>query len=311
MCFHLRAMTLSIASVLVVAAAAVAARGQEEVVAGQREKAAIAAVRKSAEQAAQAFNAGKADQLAAMFLPKGELIDEQGTIYRGPKEITALVNAFFERFPGAKLALDIESIRLVGPVAIDEGTRTMTTKDGALKSRFRYIAVWAKTDRGWQLASFRDFTDDPVPTPHDYLEPLAWLVGDWINEGTDGKVAISYRWSDDKNYLLGDFQFDALDGTPRKTSQRLGWDPSAGKIRSWMFDSDGGFAAGYWTLVDDGIVIKSTSINPDGTTASATMSIVPEDDDHFTISGTDRIVGGSREPDFEITVARRPPAAGK
>ena len=215
-----------------------------------------------------AFNAGKADELAAMFLPNGELIDEQGTVYQGTQEIKELFSAFFHQFPGAKLAMKVESVRLVGPVAIDEGTRTMTTAEGTLKSQFRYIAVWAKADKGWQMASFRDFSDDPAPTPHDNLQPLAWLVGDWINEGDDGKVAISYRWSDDKNFLLGEFQINPANGSPRKSSQRIGWDPSVGKIRSWLFDSDGGFAEGSWTIVDDGIVIKSSSVNPDGTTAS-------------------------------------------
>lgn len=303
MCFRHNAIGLTTLSLLFVAGWTRPVRSQED--------AAMAAVRKSAEQTVQAFNNGKADQLAGMFLPKGELIDEEGFVHQGQPEIKELLNAFFQRFPGAKLARDIESIRLVGPVAIEEGTRTMTTKDGAVKSQFRYIAVWAKTDRGWQIASFRDFTDDPVPMPHEYLQPLAWLVGDWINEGADGKVALSYRWSEDKNFLLGEFEFNSAEGSPRKTSQRIGWDPSAEKIRSWLFDSDGGFAEASWTVVDDGVVIKSSSVNPDGTTASATMAIVPTDKDHFTITGTDRIVGDGQEPDFEITVTRRPPAAGK
>ncbi|HEY2838687.1 MAG TPA: DUF4440 domain-containing protein [Pirellulales bacterium] len=273
--------------------------------------AAIAAIRKSEEQVVAAFNAGKPDDISAMFLAKGELIDEEGTVYQGPQEIKDLLVAFFKNFPGAKLAIKVESIRLVGPVAIDEGTRTMTTADGAVKSQFRYLAVWAKGENGWQLASFRDFSDDPVPTPRENLQPLAWLIGDWINEGEDGKVAIAYRWSEDKNFLLGEFIMTPADGAPRKSSQRIGWDPSVGKIRSWLFDSDGGFAEGAWTLVEDGVVIKSSSVNPDGSTASATMNITAKDKDHYTIEGTDRIVGDDLEDDFKITVTRRAPVPRK
>jgi uncharacterized protein (TIGR02246 family) len=273
--------------------------------------AAVAAVRKSGERLVIAFNAGKIDELANMFLPKGELIDEEGTVYQGPQEIKDLLKTFFQQFAGAKLAINVESIRLVGPVAIDEGTRTMTAADGAVKSQFRYISVWAKTDKGWQLASLRDFADDPAPTPQDNLQPLAWLVGDWINEGADGKVAISYRWSDDKNFLLGEFLINSSEGAPRKTTQRIGWDPSIGRIRSWLFDSDGGFAEGFWTVTEEGIVIKSSSVNSDGSTATATLDITSQDKDHFTIEGTDRIVGDILEEDFELTVTRRPPAASK
>ncbi len=269
------------------------------------------AVRKAAEQLTTAFNAGKTDDVVAMFLPQGELIDEEGTVYQGSKEIKALLEAFFARFPGAKLSVNIESIRLLGPIAIEEGTRTITTKDGATKSQFRFLAVRIKTDGGWKLASMRDFADDPDPTAHDRLQEVAWLVGDWVNEGADGKVAITYRWSEDKNFLLGEFEFNPGDGPARKSSQRIGWDPAAGKLRSWLFDSDGGFAEGVWTIVEDGVVIKSASVNPDGTTASATVSIVPVDKNRFTMAGTERIVGSDREPDFEITVVRRPPSAAK
>lgn len=271
--------------------------------------AAIAEVRKTAAALDAAFNAGKVDDVTAHFLPKGELIDEAGTVYQGQADIKALLTAFFEKFPGAKLNTTVESVRLVGPVAIEEGTRTITTQDGSVKSHFRFIAVWTRTERGWQLASFRDFADDPAPTPHDYLQPLAWMLGDWMNEGDDGKVAITYRWSEDKNYILGSYRIAPTGGTPRVSQQRIGWDPAAGRIRSWLFDADGGFSEGFWTVVEEGVLVKSSSVNPDGTTASATLTLVPEGTDRFTISGTDRIVGDVEEDDFEIKVVRRPPAA--
>jgi uncharacterized protein (TIGR02246 family) len=304
MSLRLQAVSLATACLLV-ASWGNLALGQNQDDAG------IATVRKSAEQLVKSFNAAKVDEVAGVFLPKGELIDEAGTVYQGQQEIKALLSAFFTQFPGAKVAHDIESVRLVGPVAIEEGTRTMTTADGVEKSRFRYIAVWAKTDKGWQVASFRDFADDPVPTANENLQSLAWLIGDWINEGSDGKVAISYRWSEDKNYLLGEFEVNSVEGSPRKSTQRIGWDPSIGRIRSWLFDTDGGFAEGYWTVVEDGAVIKSSSVNPDGTTATVTMNITTKDKDHYTIEGTDRVVGDNLEEDFEITVTRRPPAASK
>lgn len=303
MFIDLRVTTLMILALFLVAEGVYPAQGQENAV--------IDSVQTSTEEAATAFNAAKVDELAGMFLPEGELIDEEGLVYQGQQEITDLLNEFFAKFPGAKLAIDIESIRQTGPVVMEEGTRTITTSDGATRSQFRYIAVRVKSDSGWKIASFREFSDDPVPTPHDYLQPLAGLVGDWINEGADSKVAISYRWSEDKNFLLGEFQVTSPGNPVTTSSQRIGWDPQAGNIRSWLFDADGGFTDGRWTVVEDGIVIKSSSVNPDGGTASATMTMVSVDKDHVSISGTERIVGDNREPDFELTVTRRPPTAGK
>ena len=88
---------------------------------------------------------------------------------------------------------------------------------------------------------------------------------------------------------------------------------ATGSATSWLtlFDGDGGFSEGQWTAVDDGWVIKSSSTNPDASTGSATITIAPTDKDHFTMKGTDRIVGSSREADFDLTIARQPPAAGK
>ncbi len=297
---RLRGLFLMASSLLLAASAAVAAECPED--------AAMAGVCESGTQLATAFNTGNVDDVSAMFLPDGELVDEEGTVYQGEAEIKGLLTAFFEKFPKAKLATEVESIRVVGPIAIEDGTRTISTEDGAVRSQFRYIAVWSKNDQGWQLASCRDIADDPAPTPQEYLEPLAWLEGEWVNEGADGNVAITYRWSDDKNFLLGTFQCSPAGGPSRRSEQRIGWDPAAGRIRSWLFDADGGFSEGYWTVVDDGAVIKSACVNPDGSTASATLTLVPTSPDRFTMTGTDRIVGDDREDDFEINVVRRPPA---
>lgn len=268
-------------------------------------------VRESSEKFADEFNAGKADEVANLFLAEGEYIDEEGTVYQGRKEIKALLTAFFAKFAGTKLSINIESMRLVGPVAIEEGTRTMTAKDGSTQSTFRYIAIRTKADDGWKIASFRDVANDAVPTSNEALQPLAWLAGDWVNEGADGAVALSFKWSEDKNFLLADFQMKSADGASKKSSQRFGWDPSTGKIRTWLFDSDGGFAEGLGTLTQEGVVIKFSSVNPDGSTGSATITIAQKDKGRFSMKGTDRVVGDSREPDFELDVVRRPPAAGK
>ena len=56
-----------------------------------------------------------------------------------------------------------------------------------------------------------------------------------------------------------------LEGT-----QVIGWDPAAGTIRSWMFDSDGGFGEGTWSKKGNRWLIKFKQVLPDGRKASAT-----------------------------------------
>lgn len=272
-----------------------------------------AEIRKASETLVKAFDAGNAEALADQFLPKGEFVDEVGNLYQGKPELLAAFQKFFTAFPNAKLTLSVDSVRVLGAsLAVEEGIRVITAgKNLGDRAQLRYVAIRSKDANGrWLIASLRESSDDPLPTPHERLQGLAWLVGDWVNEGSDGKVRISYRWSEDKNFLLGDYQIEVKGKPGMKSTQRLGWDPLAGRVRSWLFDADGGFSEGAWTATEDGWLVKSNSVNPDGATGSATLLVTQQTADRFVIKGTHRIVGEQPEPDFEITVSRRPPAAG-
>lgn len=303
-------MTYRSMSLLVAATACVwFALLDSSVVFGQ-EDTATAEIRTHSEKLTTALSNGKADEVAAMFLAKGELIDELGTIYQGQQEIKALVAAFIEKFPGSQMKSEIESIRIIGSIAIQEGRRVTTSKDGST-STVRFTSVLAKTDQGWRIASLRDFVDESSPSPGELLKPLAWLIGDWINEGSDARVKITYRWSEDKNFMLGEISVTKSDQVVMKSSQRIGWDALHGTPRSWTFDSDGGFAEATWTQVEDAWVVRSSAVMPDGQTGSAILKITNTDKGRYVMTGTNRIIGNAMEEDYEITVVKIPPAAAK
>jgi uncharacterized protein (TIGR02246 family) len=272
---------------------------------GQDEQA-VAEVRIESKKLTDAFNAGKASDVAAMFLSKGELIDEQGNVYQGQAAIKELLTKFFEKFPETQVSSEIESVRIVGPVAVEEGIRTTTSKGGDV-AQVRYITVFAKSEQSWRIVSVRDYAEEVVPTAGDLLAPLEWLVGDWINEGADARVKITYKWSEDRNFILGDFLVTKEDQTVMKSTQRIGWDPILGKPRSWMFDSDGGFAESTWTQTDDAWIVRSNAVMPDGLTGAAIVTIKIGDNGRYVMSGTNRVVGNSVQDDYEITIVKQPP----
>jgi uncharacterized protein (TIGR02246 family) len=265
------------------------------------------AVVRESEATVKAFNAGDAAALGRMFLDTGELVDEAGTVHNGQAAITELFTGFFGKYPKATLEMLVDSARPVGgTLAVEEGQRRITTAAGET-AQVRYVAVRSKLGDRWPIASYREFAADPLPTPREALQGAAWIVGDWVDESPEGRTEISFRWSDDGNFLIGDYVMSAAGAGESRSTQRIGWDPASGQVRSWTFDDDGGFTEGRWERTDEGWAVASQATMPDGTTGSATLTISVKDADHFVVRGTDRIVGDVAEPDFEMTITRRPP----
>ena len=87
---------------------------------------------------------------------------------------------------------------------------------------------------------------------------------------------------------------DDLEGT-----QIVGWDPAAGTIRSWMFDSDGGFGEGVWSKKGNSWIVKFSQVLPDGRKASATNIYTIVDDNTFTWKSVGREVDGEFLPNVD------------
>ena len=92
-------------------------------------------------------------------------------------------------------------------------------------------------------------------------------------------------------------------------THRIGWDPAARKIRSWVFDSAGGHAEGIWTRVDDDWIVKVTGVTSEGETTSVTMVYAQLSEDAYLWRAVDRVIGDEALGDVEVKVVRRPPEA--
>ena len=149
-----------------------------------------------------------------------------------------------------------------------------------------------------------------TPTPEEQLKQLQWLIGDWVDESPEALVMTSYRWTDNQCYILSEFKVQ-IAGRPVMTgTQRIGWDPLAKTIRSWVFDSEGGFGEGNWTRDGNRWIVKRTGVTRDGKIASATNIITRVSKHRMTWQSRDRIVGGEKTPDIEeIPITRKPPLA--
>ncbi len=91
--------------------------------------------------------------------------------------------------------------------------------------------------------------------------------------------------------------------------QLIGWDPAAKQIRSWVFDSDGGFAEGRWTKKENRWSITTIGTLPNGGKASSVNVITRIDDNQFKWKSLNRTAGGELLPNIDEVVVVRGPTA--
>src|SRR5690606_4732441 len=89
-------------------------------------------------------------------------------------------------------------------------------------------------------------------------------------------------------------------------TQIIGWDPDKQTIRSWLFDSEGGFGVGIWTQKENQWTIRTLQVLANGEKASGINIMTKVDDDTFTFRSLGREVDGILLPGIdEITVVRQ------
>ena len=266
----------------------------------------------SAERFVAAYNQHDAKAIAEGFTATAEFVTEAGVAIRGRKAIEGHFAAVFARLPKTRLELHIESTKLINSnVAIEEGRVELVSSPGAAAEASRYVAVHVLHEGEWLLARTRDFSSETEPRAnHERLKDLEWLIGEWMQEGEELFIATSCHWGDHKNYLMQEFTI-RLGGQPPVTgSTRIGWDPLTQQIKSWTFDSDGGYSESLWTRSGDKWILKSQGVTHLGRSYSGTAFLQNVDGGTMSWESRDRVEGGVVVPDRPpILVKRLPPAA--
>jgi len=319
---------LALASVVVaVAANAVAADAQ-----ANRE--AETAIRANVDAFVNAYNAGNAKAISELFTPEGQLIDENDRTTQGREAIEHGFVDVFKASPQGRVEVDVKSIRFFGSAtAVETGTTKVVDKPGADPDVTHYTVVHTKSlDGKWLTAFARDTpvsTDENTSSPSEpvapqgptdaaatpgnseKLKPLSWMIGNWIDEGDESIVISSCKWSADKNFILQNVEVRREGRDALTIRQRIGWDPIAGRVRAWVFDSNGGYGESYWTQDGRSWRMRKTGVQPDGTRSSSIDIMTPTGRDSYTWQSVDRVVGRQKLPPLEVKVVRKPPEPTK
>ncbi|HUQ69449.1 MAG TPA: SgcJ/EcaC family oxidoreductase [Planctomycetaceae bacterium] len=267
-------------------------------------------VAQSAEQFTKAFAERDAKALGQLFTPEAEYVDSDGTVFHGRKAIEAEYAASFAVDPPGTLSIDLVSIRpIAAGVVVEEGVTTFRPQEGGPSRQGRYTATHVKqVDGNWLLASVRELGSASVAA-HDRLESLAWLIGRWREEVGGSVVNTEWTWSDDGNFLISEFSVRESRDRSWKGTHRVGWDAERKQFRSWVFDSSGGSAEGWWNRHDDDTwSINLSGVDAEGVRLSSRLSYASDGTDAIVVSQEQRMRGGVSLPGFVHRIVRQPPA---
>jgi len=273
------------------------------------------AVRRFADRYTAAFNKGDAKALAAMWTPEGDYVGPRGERFKGREEMQKRYESYFSENKGAKLEINIASVRFVGSdVAIIDGAPKVTPALPGPPMTTHATAILVKRGKQWFVDGVRDALVH-TPSNYEHLKTLQWMIGDWRDDTpADAGVSVESTcdWTKNKNFIIRKFTAKVQDRLSVTGVQLIGWDPRANEIRSWVFDSSGGFARGVWKRRGNHWIIKSSGIRQDGSEVASRNVLTRIDDDTCTFRSGSRTVEGAEQPDIEeITIKRQRPAGGK
>jgi uncharacterized protein (TIGR02246 family) len=246
--------------------------------------------------------------MASLWAPKGDYTGPEGSKSVGRDELETAFAHFFAAGHGPQLEVRLLSMRMIGKdVAVVEAIPVVTPQSHSLPGSFRATIILARHGGKWQIESLKDFLVYR-PSNHRHLRELEWMVGHWVDlAGAEMGVSVesTCQWSDNQNFLIREFTVRLRGESKRRGTQVVGWDPRERQIRSWVFDSHGGFLEGWWERDGDRWLIENEGVLHDGREVSSVNIMRRLTDDRFTLESTERHVDGRPQTNIGPVEVRR------
>ena len=251
-----------------------------------------------------AYDKGDAKAVASFYAEDAEYIDADGQLTKGRGEIEKLLATAFQDNPGAKLEIAVDEVEQLTPdVVVTRGVATVTPENGAAEAT-EYEAIRVKKGDQWQISHLRE-TSAPAPSAYSQLQALEWLVGAWKDKVGDQTIQTKIDWAASKNFLTRTFKVEGGEQDEIDGWEIIGWDPDRQQIRSWIFDSNGGFGERTWANDGDRWLIRAANTLPDGGHSTEENVLTKVDDNTFTWEAQNRTLNGELQPSTEKVEVER------
>jgi hypothetical protein len=82
----------------------------------------------------------------------------------------------------------------------------------------------------------------PLDAAAAALDELDWMVGSWKDASPGVTVATTVDWTKGRHFLRRSISVTREDADPMEATEVIGYDPVAGGLHSWVFDSGAALA---------------------------------------------------------------------
>lgn len=245
-----------------------------------------------------AFNQQNAERLASLWTEDAIYVNlSTHDSLQGREEIA---DYYKDQFSEGKASLEvkIDDIKFESPEKVSETGEASVSSQGKT-SKSLFVATLIKENNGWLLQKVTEVDVQPPPSHYEKLKDLEWLIGTWESKNDNMKFSSVASWSMNKNFITVKFSVVLLDKVNFEGFQVIAWDPFKEKIRSWIFDSDGGMGEGIWSKQNNTWYVSSVFTLPDGRRATSTNIYTKESDNSMTFASEDRDVDGKVMPNIK------------
>jgi uncharacterized protein (TIGR02246 family) len=258
------------------------------------------AIDKVIKESIQAFNDRDANAMAAHWTSEGEYILNDGAPIRGQANIQKGYVEFFKTLKGKpKVEVQMDNLRFTSnDTAVSEVTLRLKNDQGELLGSSWRNTLLVREGGHWKMALVQEWDRDN--SMDDSLKDLDWLIGTWRMDSKDRDVTTTYEWDDSKAFIRGKFSVKQDGKVTESGTQMFGKDNADGGIRSWVFQSDGGFGDGLWTRDGKKWTVDFQGVTPDGKKLAASVVYVRVDADTFTWQSVQQTVDGLPIADAQV-----------
>ncbi len=112
-------------------------------------------------------------------------------------------------------------------------------------------------------------------------------------------VTANVAWTKNKHFLRRSISVTREGEDTTEATEIIGYDPIAGGLRSWVFDSEGGFGEGTWTHDANKWLVSFKATAPDGSASTAQQVITVVDEKKYTWESINRQRDGEALPNLD------------